>query len=610
MEQKPVAWLRYLMDTLSVALVISLIVYGINVFEEKAKWGIFFLAAAMVITALGALPGMGGKRFWNLKGTANSMVVAAVILLALVTGYYFHSEYVALNFERAGANTQIDYLMGIVVILLSLFLTWKDQGYAIPMVSLVFIVYMFLGPHLPGIFFHGGMGLERILEELAVSIGGVYGLINQVGATWIAIFFLFAGFLGSFGTLQYVLKLSHRLVGGSVDRLPQIAVIGSMIFGSFSGSVAANVAGTGSFTIPLMKSTGFPPAKAGAVEAVASSAGQVMPPVMGASAFLMCTFLNVSYWHIVSVAFLPAIIFFLSLSASVLVIAKQIYVRKQPVSREFTSGDFKAREGIPFFLSMAVFLFSVGYYMIDVMLGGVILVLTFLGSHLVLALISNRDKKLALLVFSRNLVEGCRKSAILCGSLGPLLAVLGIAVRGLISTGLSQRLAFGMVDLAGGHMLVLLFLIMLMSIVFGMAVSTVACYLVVVLLAAPSLEQMGVAPVVSHFTVFYFAMLAAITPPVAVGAAVAAGIAGSGFFKTSWEAMKLGAALFLLPFGFVFHPAVLVGGFWSKAFAGIILLVSMLLITTSMQLHTKGIGKHALRFAMGLAGLALLFIPF
>lgn len=613
MEKPRLQWLEWIREIVSVVLVCGVIYYGITLFEETAKWGIIFLSLCIITSAITSIKDMAGKSFFAHSGKLNNLIAGAVILLAIVSAAYLHTEYNALNWERAGVYNPLDTAMGFGILILVLSLTWKDQGPAIPITAIIFMLYMFFGPYLPGIFFHAGLGWKRILHELTVTMDGIYGLINQIGATWIAIFLIFAGFLSGFRTLAYIIGFVHRIIGNRIENIPQLAVIGSMMFGLFSGSAAANVAGTGSFTIPLMKGIGVPPAKAGAIEAVASSCGQIMPPIMGAAAFLMASFLQTTYLEIVKIAIIPALIMYISLGVAVFVMMRRMGIKG--ISSDKASGNIKIEkvkiaDGIPLFLSILLFIYAMAILNLNAMTSGVILVLSLVASQFIYCLTKPKPKILSLKEFKVQLLSGFKEAADYCATLGAMLALLGVVVRGLIVTGLSQRLAFGMVDLAGQNLIFLLLLVMGLSILFGMAVSTVACYIIVVLLAAPSLQELGVNLTISHFVVFYFSMLSAITPPVAVASAVGAGIAKAPFFKTSWESMKFGAALFFLPFSFIAHPDILLGPIGRKLLAALIILMGTMALTSAFQLAAKGWKMEAVRISLIIFGILCLFIPY
>lgn len=618
MDAKRISVLRMAFLSISSLIVLGIVYFAVTRFAERTRWGIIFLGLCLAASALNSLESLGGSAFFGLGRTKNNILACAVAILSVASAIYFYREYDALNLQRAGVYTLRDYGVAITILVLVVLVAWKETGPAVPAVSFAFLLYSIAGQYLPGIFFHSGLSFSRLIRVFVLEFEGIYGLLNQTGATLIAIFLVFSGLMSGFGGLEYITNACRKVFGKSVRAYPQIAVVGSMVFGSFSGSAAANVASTGSITIPLMKGIGVPPAKAAAIEAVASSAGQIMPPILGSAAFLMASFLGTSYWSIVRFSFAPAVVFYLSLSFAVFIIMRshvvadksaEMDVLARYAGKQSLSDSFRITDGIPLIVSVIVFIYAMGALRLDAMFGGLALVSAFLLSQFLYLLIVEKNKFLALKKYIANIIAGVERAAVYCCSIAALLALLGIIMRSLIATGLSQRLAFGMVDLAAGSLLLLLVLSMILSIIFGMAVSTVATYIVVVLLAAPALMQMGIEPVVSHFTVFYFGMLSAITPPVAVAAAVGANIAGAGFFKTCWESVKLGLGFFVFPFAFIVHPNILLGAAGSKTVVSLYLLVAMILLQFSLQWSNSTVKGFLLRIGAFTLAILGLFSP-
>ncbi len=602
-------WAEFIFTIFSGFLVIALIYYGITYFEERSKWGIIYLSSCMIISSLRSIKGLGGKSFFGLKEKYNILVATLLIIFSSIIMIYFRYYHDVLTYEKLGCYDLIDYIIGVIALILVFLFTIKEQGVAIPIVALVSVFYMLFGPYLPGFLFHAGLNWERLLEELVLSISGIYGSINQIGATWIAIFLVFAGFLRGFGLLDYIVDFAIKIVGRSIRNVPQIALVASMIFGAFSGSASSNVAATGSFTIPLMKRFGVSGEQAGGIEAVASTGGQIMPPIMGASAFVMCDFLGTSYWHIVAVAFIPAIIFYVSVAVGVYFIAREIDIKEIERETSIKKKTYNFSYGIPFLIAVALFIVVMAFFKAQVMTGGIVLISTFVIGELFYYLALENWGRIAWKNFGMKLLESFRNSAVYCATLGTMIALLGIIVKALVTTGLAQRIAFGIVDVIGGNLFLLLLVIGILSILFGMAVATLAAYLIVVLMMAPSLQQLGVEPIVAHFSVFYLAMLSATTPPVAIAAAVAAGIANSDYIKTSWQAMKIGVAKFVLPFLFVFHPNILIGSWGRRLYAGGIGLLGLCSIAAALQWRSRGLKEHLIRAGLLIAGVSSFFIP-
>ncbi|MGC8810698.1 MAG: TRAP transporter large permease subunit, partial [bacterium] len=302
--------------TLAVVYVLGILAFAILMFEPREELILLYLPFTYSLTILNP----EGKIWRRSPQKQYKILLILVCLLMAATAIYFRSQYNSLLYERLGDYSRADYFFSLGLIILAFFLTWADYGGSIPILALMALIYAYFGQYFPGFLYHKGISIERIIAISATEFNsgdGVLGTLPQIGITWIAIFTIFAGFASGFGILEYVLKISYNIFKKFKYGVPQVAVISSMIFGMFSGSGAANVAGTGSFTIPLMKRYRMPPAIAGSIESVASSGGQVMPPIMGAAAFVMASYLGKYYWQIVVVGFLPAFIFYATVALAV-----------------------------------------------------------------------------------------------------------------------------------------------------------------------------------------------------------------------------------------------------------------------------------------------------
>ena len=428
-------------------------------------------------------------------------------------------------------------------------------------IVLCFLFYTYFGNIFPGIFHHQGFSFARIVDENVLGFEGIYGIVLRTIAESVAIFLIYAGLIRGFGALDVIVRFLLVTFRKQRAFLPQIPVVTSLLFGSFSGAATANVAGTGSFTIPMMKRFGFPPKLAGAIEAVASSGGQIMPPIMGATAFLMCTFLGVTYWHIVLIGFIPAILFYITVAFSVHLATKPYLAKPSaeaseqvvPVSRT------ELAKLIPAAISIAVLFIELARLM-PVLSAALNAVFAFIACQLIYELSVNLGKKSLwgiLRDFAQNLLNGMRFGALPAANIAIMGAAMGLIVKVLLVTALGIKLSFGLADLCGGILPLLLFFGLILSILFGMMVSTIAVYILCVFTLAPALAAYGVPAMASHFMVFYFGMMSMITPPVAPAALVASGIAGTGFMGTAWRSARLGLPLLLLGVVFVYHPELL-----------------------------------------------------
>lgn len=542
-----------LIDILSAGYMIYLIYYIATFFAAPQRAVIPFIAFSGVLAILRWVKNRG-------PSPINLIFATFVAGLSIAVGYYFYTEYPSLILERDGAPNSADYIFAALALVLPIFITWISLGSIIPIVITVFIAYGAFGFVFPGILHHPGMSTHRMLSETVLSFTGVFGNLPQLGLKYVAIFILFAALVRAFGGLEYILAILTRVIRGNPLVIPQLAVVSSMLMGSFSGSAGANAAGTGAFTIPLMKKYNVPASKAGAIEAVASIGGQIMPPILGAAAFVMAEFIGTTYWNIVIASILPALLFYGSVGVSVHFIS--LAHVKSPesgadVAAAQPTGNIRIWDGIPMAAGILAILYALGIARLDAMTAGLYGVAAFLVVQILYTLITSGGKVRLGPDIIQRIVQGIRDSATESAPIVIMLSALGVIVKILVGTGLSTKLAYGAVDLAGGAFLPTVFLVMLVCILFGMAVTTVAAYILTVIVAAPALASFGVPEMSSHFMIFYFAMLSAITPPVAAVIPIIIGISKAGFMETAWESIKLGAALFILPFYFVFTPEIL-----------------------------------------------------
>lgn len=558
-SKRTVSFFDVLFSTLCFIYVCILIHYALFMWESRQRYGIIFLTLTLMIASLMLLK---KKAVFGLKGNAQRIISGVFFVIVMCLGIYFWVEYPSLVWERAGDINNLDVLFSAIMIYLVIQLTWNTSGPIIPIVTLVFIFYGMLGHLLPGSFFHHpAISFTRFMELSCAEINGIFGTLNQLGATWIAIFAFFAGFVQGFGGLDFILQLTSRLVGRRKTNMPQVAVLASMGFGGMSGSAGANAVSTGAFTIPIMKRFGMPPAMAAAVESVASGGGQIMPPILGAVAFVMCDYLDKYYYQILLSSLFPSIIYFGSTMLSVYFLAKRFIDPNREIEMppEFQEkmGLKDLSQGIPIAISFFVLLYVFIVYKVNILIGGFYTVAAFLISRFVYEIFAAGGRLAFILSFLKGVYKGILRGTSMMIPIAAMLGALGIVIRVLTTTGLAEKISFYTVSIFGANLFILLFFIMIICIVFGMAVTTVAAYILVVTLAAPALMKVGIDPLVAHFSVFYWAMLSAITPPVAAVCVVTAGIANANFMKTAWESMKLGAPKFILPFIFIMEPEIL-----------------------------------------------------
>ncbi|MBA7577671.1 hypothetical protein ES708_19524 [subsurface metagenome] len=440
---------------------------------------------------------------------------------------------------RAGSPTFLDLIIGALTIILVLEATRRVVGLAMVIIAIFALIYTCFGPWMPLIIAHGGWNIKSIIDQQFLGYSGIFGIPLGVMATYLIIFLLFGSFLKNIRVSDYYNNLAIFLVGKAIGGPAKAAVLASAFMGTISGSAVSNVATTGIITIPLMKKSGYSGVFAGAVEAVASSGGQFMPPIMGASAFIMAEYLGIRYLDVCMSAAIPAFFYFFSifmmihyysLKKDLKIIAKDKILSK----REIIKGLYN--------LFPIIILITFLVYGFTPLIAGVYGII----SIIILGIFT---KRLTINSFFRSLEQGA-KSSVLVSVTG---ACAGIIICSLTSTGLGLRMSSIIEVISKGNLLITLFLIMITSIVLGMGVPTVGAYIILASVIAVKLVYMGVEPIAAHLFIFYFAIISAITPPVALAAYTGAGIAQSDPWKTGVMAFKMGIAAFLIPFYFVYH---------------------------------------------------------
>ncbi|MGB9700109.1 MAG: TRAP transporter permease [Thermodesulfobacteriota bacterium] len=494
---------------------------------------------------------------FKLKGRTNKILCTAFSILSVIIMFYFVTQYHQLSYWRAGAPNLTDIIMGGLAMILVIESARKDTGYWIPIIALVFLIYGYFGRSLPGMLRHIGLGLERIIEICSVELGiGIYGTLTGIAATWIAAFVVMAGLAIGFGALDAIIRFAKYIAARWVYGIPQTGVIASMFFGMCSGSAPANVAGTGSFTIPLNKSIGVPPKFAGAIEAVASSGGLIMPPVMGAAAFIIAAYLGTSYWYIVLVGFTPAFMFYAIVALSVYLVSRQ-YMKGMTIKLEKPSLSLIFKDLSPLIAAIVILLVYLSQLFDPLIAASRAVITLLLGSFI---LYYSRYKvggiRHVLTEYGKAFMNGIISGAEIAATTAVMLATIMMIVSVLTVSGLGVKLSMGLVYLAGGSLFWLSVLSAVVCIVFGMGVSATAAYLLTIIIAAPAFISMGVKPLHAHFFVFYFSILSAITPPVAIASVVASRISGAPYFSLCLEAIKLGLPLFILPAIFIIYPDI------------------------------------------------------
>ncbi len=452
--------------------------------------------------------------------------------------------------SRAGMWGWNDAIWGGVLIVLVLEATRRVCGKALPIIAMVFLLYALFGDNLPGLLAHRGYDLKRLFTQQYLTMEGIFGTPLGVSATYVFVFVLFGAFLQKSGAGQFFIDMAFALTGRSRGGPAKTAVIASGLMGSISGSAVANVATTGPFTISLMKKVGYKPHFAGAVEAAASSGGQFMPPIMGASAFIIAEFLGMQYILIVAAAAIPAFLYFLSIFASVHFEAERLGLR---ILKKDEIPDWKKvmKEGFYFLTPLLLLIYLLAVTRVTPTRTAFWVILL----TMVLSWIRKHQRMAPREIFQ----------ALELGAKNALTVVTACACAGLVIgvitlTGIGLQLSTLVIALSGGIMILALLFSMVGSIILGMGLPTTAAYIIMATLGAPALIEIGVHPVSAHLFVFYFAIISAITPPIALAAYTAGAIAGADVNKTSITALKVALAGFFIPFMFVYNQELLMEG--------------------------------------------------
>lgn len=529
-----------------------------------------------------------------------SLVAAA---LAAALGAYFIAQTAPMVLLQKGiwGISTLDMLAGILLMALILEVSRQAVGLALPIIAVVFVLYALTGPMLPSLIAHKGYDLGYITSYVAWTSEGIFGTPIGAATSFVVLYIVFGELLDQFGAGQFFIDIAYALTGRMRGGPAEASVVSSALMGSINGSAVANVVTTGTFTIPLMKKVGYKPEYAGAVEAVASTGGQILPPVMGAAAFVMADMTGIPYSSIIIAAFIPGILYYLSLGFAVYFEAGRLGIEAdkdetgKPVLIVLKQGWYHLIPLAALIVALLVFGLSAGYS-----------ALFALAAMLVVGIARTyaREKRFPW----AELKEVCLRTAKTSVPVSLACASAGIVIGIVSMTGLGVRFAQIVVELSGGHLLPMLMLIMLACIVLGMGLPSTAAYVIAAAVGAPALLSAGVPALGANLFVFYFAIISFITPPVAIASYAAAGLAGANSTKTGYLAFKLGIAGFIIPFLYVYHPGLLIlgTGTWETIYDLALAAGAIVFIAAAFE-GWMGLALHRLERAM-LAAAAVLLI--
>ena len=484
-----------------------------------------------------------GRKSWS-RSSMNPLDVLLAIVGA-ASALYIVANYQELVLH-AGMNNETDFVVGVIGTLMVFEAARRVVGWPMITVALFFMIYAFAGPYIPGIMAHRGVQVQELFDHLFFTTEGIFGTPMGVSSTFIYLFILFGSYLEATGLGKFFIDLANAIAGWAAGGPAKVAVLSSGLMGTVSGSSVGNVAGTGAFTIPMMKKLGYRPAFAGAVEAAASTGGQLMPPVMGAAAFLMAEFVGVPYFDVVKAAVIPALLYYIGVWLGVHYEAKKYGLKGTPREELPKFGPLFMEKGhLALPLAVIVYLLVSGYTPMRAALAAIVL-------SIVCACL-RKSTRIGFREIVQGLIDGSK------GVLGVLIAcaTAGIIIGVVTKTGVGLKVATALLDLSGGQLLPAMFFTMVTSLILGMGVPTTANYVITSTIAAPALVQMNVPVLAAHMFAFYFGIVADVTPPVALAAYAGAGIAGANPMRCGVIAAKLAIAAFIVPYIFVLAPELL-----------------------------------------------------
>lgn len=497
-----------------------------------------------------------------------AIVVAVVFYINVVVGA---DEFVYRTTGGNGGVTKLDLIVGGIAVILSIEAARRSIGWGLPLVAIVFILYCLFGDHLPSLIASKGYSVKRTISFL-IGSEGIFGAPVRMSAKYIFLLIIFGAFLGVSGIGEYFIRLSTKIAGGSRGGPAKVAVVSSGLFGSISGSAVANVMGTGVFTIPLMKKTGYRSEFAAAVEAVASTGGQIMPPIMGSGAFIMAELMGVKYSNVVVAALIPALLYYFA----VFVMVDLEAGRKNLVgvdTSKLESVKILLKNGWNLLVPLLVLIYFIAFRSSTVSRAAVWAII----STIVFCGIKKNTR-----IPVKKILEALETGTIRSMSIIAACACAGVAVGSIMLSGIGTKLTYVLAQLAGGNLFLTLLFAGLAATILGMGLPTVAAYVIAASLLVSSLTVLGVPLMAAHLFLFYYSLLSQITPPVALAAYAAASISGSNPNKVGFMSMRLGVVAFVIPFFFVYGNELL--------FMGETLNIIIAIITAFIGVYCLSIG--------------------
>jgi TRAP transporter 4TM/12TM fusion protein len=542
----------------------------------------------------------GDKFAQNKSFRVGCRIFDIALILAVWVAVFMARDEVNQLAERAGGTTILAIVAGCILFFAVLEAARRSLGYIMPVLALIFVAYALAGPYLPMSIAHRGYNFTRIFKFLATDLDGMFGTTLSVSSTVIFMFILFGAFLESSGCSEFINKIALSITGRVKAGPALSAVVASALMGTVNGSAVANVVGTGTFTIPLMKSRGYKPQFAGGVEAVSSTGGQILPPVMGAGAFLMVAFTGVSYFKIVVAAVLPAVMYFFGCAFAVISQSEiNPDIIKTPEDQIPKSKEV-LKSGWFYILIIAVLI----YFLMVVQISPLRSAL-YAAVSIPLVMIMDKQKRFTI----KSIIPSLEKAGFASMTIVIGCACAGIVVAMVSLTGIGVVFGDMMIGLAHNLLFPSLVFTAMACVILGMGLPTTSAYVIAASILAPALTKLHLPLLTAHLFVFYYACLSAITPPVALAAYAGAGIAKCSPMTTAVEACKIGFAGFIVPFIFCYEPAFMMQGPVSTI---IIVAIASLLGTFYISVGFQGwllVKLNILERLLLMIGGVLMFVP-
>ncbi len=534
-------------------------------------------------------PKVKGRRLWSmLDGVLALLAIICCGYIVIQTDPLFEQFWIdgqSLG-NRAGFETSIDILIGFAGLVVVIEAARRTLGWALPSLSLIFLLYAYFGSLFPDwLFPHRGYSISRIIGQTFLHSQGIFGVALNVMFTYVFLFVIFGAFLEATGATRFIINFAQRMFGKSPGGPAKVAVLSSGLMGSLSGSAVANTATTGTFTIPMMRSAGFKPVTAAGIQAAASSGGALMPPVMGAGAYMMLEIIEpaVTYLEIIRAALIPAILYYLSLLLIVHFHARRVASTTQEIDISEHSDDPTTQnnrfEGI-------VFVAALGSLMLFLVMGYTAFrAVTLSLATIVIVSSFHPTTRLEIGKTIRGLIKASRDVIPLVSA----AACVGIIIGIVTLTGIGTRLPATIIPLAEQSLFLALLLIMISSIILGMGLPSAVCYLLMATLIGPVLGNLGVIPLAAHLFIFYFGMMSMVTPPVALAAYAASSIANTSIMPTAFASFRFALVGFTLPYMFVYRPELLLLSSSGEPASFLNLLMPITIATLGVTCFAAGI---------------------